>query len=122
MRNDNFSANSMKWNAIAACYIDDRHWTEQGVNAIAPPHYNKGVNVLYKDTSVRWVARPTTPLPAGLGFGLRDLNNAYPSTTLISANTQPGWPDSMYNPGSPGGNVLDFLNFWPWVNAMYGQK
>ena len=111
---DNFFTNNAKWNSIAACYIYDPGWKEQGTDAVAPPHLNKGVNVLYRDGSVRWVPTPTYKLPAGLGYNLKDL---YGNT--IPANQQAGWPDSLYNTGTPGGNVDDFLNFWPYVNAMY---
>jgi prepilin-type N-terminal cleavage/methylation domain-containing protein len=112
---DNFHTNNMKWNSVAACFISDPKWTEAGqafVNFYA--HNKKGVNVLYKDGSVKFVLRPTHKLAAGLGYNLKDING-----TKISANTQLGWPDSLYNPGVEGGNALDFSNFWPYVNITY---
>jgi prepilin-type processing-associated H-X9-DG protein len=112
---DNFTANNAKWNSIAACFIYDKNWSENGsVPAAGIPHSGKGVNVLYADGSVSWVPRPTSLLPAGLGFNLKDLNGS-----LINANQQIGWPDSIYNAGKEGGNDIDFLNFWAYVNAMY---
>jgi len=112
---DNFHTNGSKWSAIAACYLFDSKWTEAGAaQAAFPPHNKKGVNILYRDGSVRFVFRPTTKLPAGLGYNLYDINGS-----VINANAQIGWPDSLYNPGIEGGNGLDFSNFWPYVNAMY---
>jgi prepilin-type N-terminal cleavage/methylation domain-containing protein/prepilin-type processing-associated H-X9-DG protein len=112
---DNFTTNGARWNSVAACFIYDPKWSENGtVAAAAPAHKNAGVNVLYADGSVLWVPRPTVKLPAGLGYNLKDINN-----NLINANQQAGWPDSIYNPGIQGGNDIDFLNFWPYVNAMY---
>jgi prepilin-type N-terminal cleavage/methylation domain-containing protein/prepilin-type processing-associated H-X9-DG protein len=113
---DNFSPNNAKWKVVAACYIFDPHWTEAGtVPSPNIPHSRNGLNVLYCDGSVRWVIRPSTSmLPAGLGYSLKDINGS-----LINANQHVGWPDSLYNPGAEGGNVDDFLNFWPYVNAMY---
>jgi prepilin-type N-terminal cleavage/methylation domain-containing protein/prepilin-type processing-associated H-X9-DG protein len=112
---DNFSQNGMKWNAIAACYIQDPHWsaTPSGDPGLGKPHQNKGVNVLYGDGSARFILRPTGLLPAGLGGGLKDINGS-----IINSNQQMGWPDSLYNPGAEGGNLFDFLNFWPYVNQM----
>ena len=114
---DNFHTNGMKWQAIAACYLQDKHWTENngggGDPPLGPVHVNKGVNVLYADGSVRWIIRPTGKLPAGLGHNLNDINGS-----MINANQQAGWPDSLYNPGSEGGNLFDYLNFWPYVNSM----
>jgi prepilin-type N-terminal cleavage/methylation domain-containing protein/prepilin-type processing-associated H-X9-DG protein len=112
--NDNFSTNGAKWNAIAACYIYDSHWTETIAPAPTPGHNNTGVNVLYCDGSVLWVNKPKGLLPAGLGYNLNDYLGK-----PIAANQQAGWPDSYQFPGSPGGNMEDFLNFWPYVNAMY---
>jgi prepilin-type processing-associated H-X9-DG protein len=114
-RGDNISTNGAKWNAVAACFMYDKHWSENGsVPTNGPSHSGKGVNVLYADGSVKWVATPTVKLPAGLGYNLKDINGS-----LINANQQTGWPDSLYNPGASGGNDIDFLNFWPYVNAMY---
>jgi prepilin-type N-terminal cleavage/methylation domain-containing protein/prepilin-type processing-associated H-X9-DG protein len=112
---DVVSVISAKWRAIASCYINDPNWTEQGPVALAPPHNNKGVNVLYSDGSVKWVPRPTSVLPPGCGYGVENIYGQ------LVTNTVPGWPDSFYNPGSPGGNLDDFLFFWPYVNALYGQ-
>lgn len=112
---DNFTSNNVKWNSIASCFIYDKNWSENGtVPSAGAPHNKKGVNVLYADGSASWVPRPTTLLPAGLGYNLKDINGS-----LINANQQIGWPDSIYNPGQEGGNDLDFLNFWAYVNAMY---
>jgi len=105
--------NNAKWSAIAACYIYDSHWTENGAQALAPPHKNKGVNVLFSDGSARFLTKPTSVLPPGCGYNLKDINGSLITPTI------PGWPDSFYNPGSPGGNVYDFLYFWPYVNAQY---
>ena len=105
--------NNAKWNAIASCYLYDPHWTENGAQPLAPPHKNKGLTVLYSDGSARFVVRPTTVLPSGCGYGLKDINNNIITPTI------PGWPDSFYNSGTPGGNIYDFMYFWPYVNAMY---
>lgn len=116
LNNDNFSTNGFRLKSIAACFIQDRHWTEAGATEpyLGPTHRNQGVNVLYYDGSVRWVPRPTSKLPLGLGHNLVDLYG-----NEIAANAQIGFPDSLYNPGSQGGNGLDFQNFWPYVNQMY---
>jgi prepilin-type N-terminal cleavage/methylation domain-containing protein/prepilin-type processing-associated H-X9-DG protein len=111
---DNFSSNGAKWNSIAACFLFDPNWTTAVTPATTPGHNNTGVNVLYADGSVLWVAKPKGLLPAGLGYNLKDCNGV-----SIAANKQAGWPDSWgVPPGSPGGNMEDFLNFWPYVNAM----
>jgi len=83
------------------------------------PHNNAGVNVLYYDGSVVFVLRPgsNTRLPAGLGYGLNDTNNS-----LINQNLIGGWPASLYNSQTEGGNVDDFLNFWPYVNVQYDGR
>ncbi|MDB5325246.1 MAG: hypothetical protein JWM57_815 [Phycisphaerales bacterium] len=112
---DNFSVNNMRWKAIAACFIQDKHWTEAGggEEQIGRTHKNNGVNVLWYDGSVRFIARPNTVLPPGMGMNLIDLNG-----TLMTNNCG-GWPDSLYNGADQGGNLFDFLNFWPYVNNLY---
>lgn len=112
---DNFSSNGARWNSIAACFLFDPNWTTTVAPATTPGHNNTGVNVLYADGSVRWIPKPKGLLPAGLGFNLKDCNGI-----LIPADKQAGWPDSWGAPVvSAGGNIDDFLNFWPYVNAMY---
>lgn len=112
---DNLSVNNQKWRAIAACFIQDKHWTEAGAGEqpIGPTHKNRGVDVLWYDGSCRFVPRPTNALPPGMGMNLVDLNGS-----LITNNCG-GWPDSLYNGSDQGGNLFDFLNFWPYVNSLY---
>jgi prepilin-type N-terminal cleavage/methylation domain-containing protein/prepilin-type processing-associated H-X9-DG protein len=112
---DNFSINGAKWNSIAACFLFDPNWTTTVTPAATPGHNGTGVNVLYADGSVLWIAKPKNRLPAGLGYNLKDWQG-----NPIPADKLPGWPDSWgVSPASPGGNMEDFLNFWPYVNAMY---
>jgi prepilin-type processing-associated H-X9-DG protein len=112
---DNFSTNNLRWQAIAACFMQAHGWTEASPEPVwTRPHYDTGVNVLYCDGSVRWIPKPSGILPAGLHYGLKDLyGNAVP------AQTNKGWPDDLYNPGYPTGNLNDYFIFWPWVNQMY---
>ena len=115
-QNDNLSTNNMKWEAIAACYIQDANFTEQSSTdpALGKPHNNKGVNVLYFDGSVKWVPRPTSALPIGLG---NSLNNYY-GNIIPPANAK-GWPNNIYTNLSESGNLFDYMGFWPYVNQMY---
>ena len=113
---DAASVNGQKWYAIAACYLEDRKESENGQAAMlnGQTHYLTGCNVLYSDGSVRWVRRPTGLLPAGLDAGLKNVNGS-----IIRANTVRGWPENLYNPGTEGGNLYDYMDFWPYVNSMY---
>jgi prepilin-type N-terminal cleavage/methylation domain-containing protein/prepilin-type processing-associated H-X9-DG protein len=113
---DNLSANSMRWQAIAACLMLAFNETEMGGNGpvFTRPHNDNGVNVLYCDGSVRWIARPSINMPPGLGYNLKDVDNS-----LIATSLNKGWPDEIYNSGHETGNILDYDNFWPWVNQMY---
>jgi prepilin-type processing-associated H-X9-DG protein len=112
---DYFSANHLRWQAIAACFMQATGWTEATPEPIwTRPHQDTGVNVLYCDGSVRWIVKPNSNLPAGLGYGLKD---GYGNPMPIQLNK--GWPDDLYNTGNPGGNMNDYFSFWPWVNQMY---
>jgi prepilin-type N-terminal cleavage/methylation domain-containing protein/prepilin-type processing-associated H-X9-DG protein len=120
---DNFSPNTLKWQAVAACYMQDPFETETGGSgvghdpALGAPHNAQGVNVLFFDGSVQFIPRPTHVLPAGLGYGL---NNLYGSQ--ISQNSLIGWPTDNYNAPYEGGNLFDYLNFWPYVNVQYDGR
>jgi prepilin-type N-terminal cleavage/methylation domain-containing protein/prepilin-type processing-associated H-X9-DG protein len=116
---DNFTPNNPKWQAIAACLMVSQtggEYNEAGANSPTwgRPHQDLGVNVLYFDGSVRWIARPSINMPKGLGFGLKDI-----SGTVIAASKNKGWMDEIYNLGLETGNLFDYDNFWPWVNQMY---
>ena len=117
---DAFSANNARWQSIAACYLQSANETEAGGGGpLQEPiwtraHADTGVNVLYSDGSVRWIAKPSTYLGPGLGSGLKDLYG-----NLIPASKNKGWPDNIYNPGTPTGNLFDYDYFWIWVNQMY---
>jgi prepilin-type N-terminal cleavage/methylation domain-containing protein/prepilin-type processing-associated H-X9-DG protein len=118
---DLFSSNGQKWNAIASCFLYDKNWTEAQVPSAGLPHQNAGpnrkgggVNVLYADGSVTFVPRPSGILPAGLGYGVKDVYGNTPTDAAI------GWPYSFDNStNQEGGNTDDFLLFWAYVNAMY---
>ena len=121
-QNDNVTSNIAKWQAIAACYIQDPHWAvTNNEPPLGRPHNNKGVNVLYFDGSVRFISRPDFVLPTGLGAALNDCNAFPPGISLCqtSSSNKKGWPASFYNYADEGGNSDDFLNFWPYVNHMY---
>jgi prepilin-type processing-associated H-X9-DG protein len=112
---DLLSMNKLRWQAIAACYIQDPHQTEAGNPepfTLGAPHNNTGVNVLYFDGSVRWTPRPSH-LATGLGMGLVDITNS-----PVKAQSKPGWPYDPYNPGFEA-NLLDWDSFWPYVNQLY---
>jgi prepilin-type N-terminal cleavage/methylation domain-containing protein/prepilin-type processing-associated H-X9-DG protein len=116
---DSFSANNLHWNAIASCFMQSVGWGEATPEPIwSKPHNDTGVNVLFCDGSVRWVPKPATYLPAGLGYNLKDLYG-----NLVPAAFNKGWPDDLYNSTAakpnPTGNLYDFLYFWEWVNQMY---
>ena len=60
---DLLTSNHLKWQALAACYIQDSKQTEAGTPepfTLGPPHNQTGVNVLYYDGSVQWVAPTVT--------------------------------------------------------------
>jgi prepilin-type N-terminal cleavage/methylation domain-containing protein/prepilin-type processing-associated H-X9-DG protein len=120
---DNFHPNSLKWQAIAACYMQDPFETETGGSGVGhdpplgAPHNAQGVNVLYFDGSVQFILRPTGLLPAGLGYGL---TNLYGQT--IPQNSLKGWPTDNYNTPYEGGNLFDYMNFWPYVNVQYDGR
>jgi prepilin-type N-terminal cleavage/methylation domain-containing protein/prepilin-type processing-associated H-X9-DG protein len=113
---DLLSINNLKWQAIASCYIQDKHQTEAGTPepfTLPPPHNQTGVNVLFFDGSVTWVARPAH-LAKGYGWGIKGLNGQ-----LVPAQTTAGFP---YDPNNVGfeANVVDWDNFWTYVNQLYG--
>ena len=111
---DPFSRNNLRWQAMAACYMQcDKQTETTPPPALPRPHDNKGVNVLYFDGSVKWVVRPTST-QINLGFGVTDING-----TTINAKTKPGFPDDPYNAGVEGGNLFDWDNFWLYVNQLY---
>ena len=113
--NDLLSINHLRWQAIASCYIQDKHQTEAGSSEpiLPPPHNQTGVNVLYFDGSVSWIPRPTH-LAKGLGMGLKDINGG-----LVPAQTKPGFPYDPYNSGFEA-NLWDWDSFWTYVNQLYG--
>jgi prepilin-type processing-associated H-X9-DG protein len=116
---DQFSYNNLRWQAIAACYMQAVGWYEAGGPPNEPiwtrPHNDNGVNVLYFDGSVSWVSKPSSIVPADGGYGLNDLLN------WVGSHPVKGWPDDPYNHGNPMGNLDDYFFFWPWVNQMYGR-
>jgi prepilin-type processing-associated H-X9-DG protein len=120
---DNFHPNNMNWRAVAACYMQDPFETETGGSGaghdppLGAPHNARGVNVLYFDGSVQFIPRPSILLPAGLGYGLSNLYGQQ-----IPQNSQVGWPTDNYNAPTEGGNLFDYLNFWPYVNAQYDGR
>lgn len=105
-----------KWKAIAACYIQSPAVTEAGGGINEPflrfPHNKAGVNVLYYDGSVRFVRTPSH-IEANLGCnclgvygtGIPEYFNSFPT--------------DVYQPTKLGGNLFDYLYFWPYVNELY---
>lgn len=111
---DLFSRNNARWQVLAACYLQAP--TQTPVNPPPPlpkPHQNKGVNVLYCDGSVHWVPRPDR-IGVGFGFNGVDING-----NPVGAKRVAGFPDDPYNPGTEGGNLFDWDNFWIYVNHLY---
>ena len=121
IENDLFSANNVKWQVIAACMLKGSYETEAGGgNSDVPwgvPHNGFGVNALFFDGSARWIPRPTSNLPVGLGSGLKELDGK----TLYPASINKSWPDApgWGSPPPPSGNMFDQDPFWIWVNQMY---
>ena len=120
---DIFSPNHARWQAIAACLLTGAGETEasgipgQGEVVWARPHQDLGANVLYFDGSVRWLDRPSSYVPAGLGLGLVSKGGG-----LIPAAKNKGWMDSAMAAPAPGnetGNFFDFDYFWIWANQQY---
>jgi prepilin-type N-terminal cleavage/methylation domain-containing protein/prepilin-type processing-associated H-X9-DG protein len=117
----NWFAHGLRWNAMVACYqtvpsiyLPVKDGPPQQP-AMLRPHNNKGVNVLYCDGSVRWIARPNhVDKDTTIGFSV---GNGFPQT-------KPGWPHQVGQPNVSieGGNAIDYDNFWLWVNKMYYNK
>jgi prepilin-type N-terminal cleavage/methylation domain-containing protein/prepilin-type processing-associated H-X9-DG protein len=113
-----WSAHGLRWNAMVACYqtVSLKYLPVKdgppGQPAMLRPHNNKGVNVLYCDGSVRWIARPNhVDKDTSIGF---TIGAGFPQT-------KPGWPHAITSSDNTieGGNAIDYDNFWLWVNKMY---
>ena len=98
------------YKALAACYVEvtGKSDTPNMVPQYAAnlPHSNAGVNVLYYDGSVRWIARPTQGWPHNPTWWIGSANGA---------GNMYDWdqsPDPLFNndPYSTG--------WWQWINEQ----
>ena len=112
------NATGLSYIAIASCYLEQD--TGEPPASPAPglprPHNQKGVNVLYYDSSVKFVTRPTH-------INAADFPANVQSTFQIVDRSVPGFPTAIFNTTTTleTGNLYDFDNFWPYVAAQYGR-
>ena len=119
IRCDYWNNGLLRYDAIVACYMEqDRGETPSNPPPGLPrPHNNKGVNVLYWDSSVKWVARPSH-------FDATTFDSGVVAMRSMGSSTA-GWPPQLFNnsanPPMETGNLFDWDSFWPYAAAQYGR-